>query len=359
MVAISVVAVALMVMLTQISISFRENAMNEDRTFAYRKAMSMLSEIQNGIERGDIADAEHLDKLADVSEHNVALTTIAGEDGLPLPPDHPMSGNMRRFDEWLWARVLEVSKMPLQEQLRYVRVKVYKRRDHDSWDLQATVGALVSLSARAYQASKYYDVYVIAIAEAPSLWLPLASVQALIETAAVELQTIENGLKLRLHWITKLGYGRDESYTPFVNSLHDAADAAPFVYWYPGRTSATTTGSLYVAGTMGGRVRTEAGVLHDYDEDTNPVPYAVADQFNHCQRLPRAQALFERRVAAGLEDPSAPPLQLLLEQMASDPEAFRNAIFVNLHGPGLPLPPLRNYSDAAKDPIGPPGGRGV
>ena len=45
MVAIAIVGMALMVMLSQISISFREASMNEHRAFGYRKAMAILTEI--------------------------------------------------------------------------------------------------------------------------------------------------------------------------------------------------------------------------------------------------------------------------------------------------------------------------
>src|SRR6185369_11899898 len=36
------------------------------------------------------------------------------------------------------------------------------------------------------------------------------------------------------------------------------------------------------------------------------------------------------------------------------PQKYRNALVVNLHGELLPMPALRNYSDAAKDPLAAP-----
>src|SRR5690606_11835021 len=132
------------------------------------------------------------------------------------------------------------------------------------------------------------------------------------------------------------------------NASTSAAAEAPWVYWYPGSLPSGTT--LFQAGAIGGRVRTESGVLNGYDATTNPHPHAVADQWNHCSRLPEARALFEQRVADGVEDPAAPPLQLLLEDLHASPERLRNAIFVNLHGEAMPFPPLRNYSDAARAP---------
>lgn len=357
MVAISVVAVALMVMLSQISISCRETSINEDRAFAYRKAMAMLTEVQNGVERGDIPRVEDLDALADLTDYNPNLTTLASADGVPFAPDHPMSGNIRRQGQWRWGRILEVATLPMQSNLRYVKARVFRRRDTGTYDQLALSGALVSLHATAYQPTQHLDLYLLAIDAAPSLWLPLGSAQALIDSARVEMQTIENGLKLRPHWITKLGYGRDPSYVPFVNAEAAADAAAPAAYWYPGLIDGAAP--LFAPEAFSGRVRTESALLHDYDATANPSPHAVADQFNHCLRAPQARALFEARVAAGLESADAPPLQVLLEDLWTDPERYRNAIFVNLHGSGLPLPPLRNYSDAAKEPTAHPGVRVV
>ena len=356
MVAISVIAVALMVMLTQISISFREASSNEHQAFAYRKAMAILAEVQNGVERGGIADAQALDNLADVA-NNVTLTALADEQGNPLAPNHPMSGNTMRLGQWQWSRILEVESLPQQPQLRYVRVRIYRLRDSSEWDLQATVGGIVSLEPAAFQATKYYDVYLLALGEAPSLWLPLGMARALVDNARIELQTIDNGLKLRLHWITKLGYGRDQVYTPYLNTSVPADASAPGVYWYPGQLSGS--GELYSSDFFSARLQTDEGLLNDYDTTDNPLPHSVADQFNHCMRLPAARALFDQRVAAGLENEHEPPLQILLEDLWSNPERYRNAIFVNLHGPALPMPPLRNYSDAAKEPVGHPGVRVV
>lgn len=358
LVAISIIAIALMVMLTQISISFREASISEQRAFAYRKAMEIMAEVQNGVERGDLPDSASLDKMADKA-HNLTLTVLADDSGNPLEPDHPMSGNGMRLGNWEWSRLIEVETPDKQPQLRYVRVKVFRWRDSGSWELQATVGAMIAVTAAPFQSNEFYDVYVLAIAEAPSLWLPMPVARSLLESARLDLQTIDNGLKMRLHWITKLGYGRDPAYLPYLNTQLTADQAAPSVYWYPGRLAGVGEMALYSAELLGGRVRTDDGVQHDYDATTNPLPHAIADEFNQCMRLPEARALFEQRVAAGLESTDAPPLQILLEDMWRDPNRYRNAIFLNLHGPGLPMPPLRNYSDAAKDPVSHPGVRVV
>lgn len=356
MVALSIATVSLMVMLTQITISYRETSINEARVFAHRKAMAMLTELQNGIERGDISDAETLDSMQDLEGHNPVLTTLADEESEPFEPGHAMSGNILRRGDWRWSRIIDVEKFHGQDRLRYVRIKVYVNRGQSGWVIQASVGAVMALRARAAQSQKYYDVYVLAMSAAPSLWLPMAPARAMLDTARTEIQTIDNGLKLRLHWITRLGYGRDPIYTPFVNQDASSLEAPQSVYWYPGDVGQE---DLYTADSFGGRVRTENEVFNDYDESTNPYPHSVADQFNHCMRLPDARKLFDQRVAAGLEKADEPPLQILLEDMSRDPDRYRNAIFINLHGAALPMPPLRNYSDAAKEPVTHPGVRVV
>ena len=167
MIAVSIVGVAVMVMLTQITISFRENSESENRGFAYRKGMQILAEVQNGIERGSIPDAESLDALVDLEGFNPRLTTLADSRGEAFDPEHSMSGNLMRFGTWLWGRVLEVEQPEGQPILRYIRVHVYKRRDNGGWDRMAVVTGVVSLRARAAQSTKFYDVYVLALADTP------------------------------------------------------------------------------------------------------------------------------------------------------------------------------------------------
>ena len=41
---------------------------------------------------------------------------------------------------------------------------------------------------------------------------------------------------------------------------------------------------------------------------------------------------------------------LIARVNVTDPDKYKNALVINLHGELLPMPALRNYSDAAKDP---------
>jgi hypothetical protein len=91
----------------------------------------------------------------------------------------------------------------------------------------------------------------------------------------------------------------------------------------------------------------------------NPVPYALADMQNACMRYPDELAKHTARVAADQDREDTPTMRLLLDRMIAEPDRYHNAIFINLHGELLPMPPVRNYSDAAKDPAGHPGWRAV
>jgi hypothetical protein len=150
-----------MVMLSQITISFREASISEHRAFAYRKAMGLLAEIQNGVERGEIPDAVSLDRMADVTP-NFTLTAVADQGGNPLAPDHPMSGNLRRDGQWLWSRRVEVDIPPKQAALRYVRIAVSRLRDEGGFEVMAAVGGVLTLPASPGVATQHYDVYVLA-----------------------------------------------------------------------------------------------------------------------------------------------------------------------------------------------------
>lgn len=360
MIALVIVALGMLVMVQQLTLSYHENATNQQRAFAYGRATTMLAEIQAGVERGTIATADALDRLDDAGHGNPVLTTLVRKGSL-LDPEHPSSGNLRRADgSYEWHRVVDVVAMPFQDHMRFVRVRVVHVDQSGHEETMATIAGVLACGQKTQPPVQVHDVYLLAIAEAPSMWKPVAKMREAMEAVRSAVRSSAPNLDLRLHWITKFGYGRDAEYVPYLNTRELARDAAPFAYWYPGRiedTGELTT--LYAASLFSGRIRTEAGIQNDYDPVTCRVPHAVADQWNHCLRLPEAKALFQARVAAGLEDEHAPPLQILLEDMASDPAKYRNAMVLNLHGTALPFPPLRNVSDPAKDDVARPGVRVV
>lgn len=356
MVAIGIIATGLMVLVQQMSISFRESNANDHRAFAYQKAAALLGEVQNAIALGRIKTSDELYALVDPAP-NVVLTTRTDADGVMFAPDHPMSGNVQRREQWLWSRRIEVQPQETPG-LYYCRVHVLLHGDDNQWRTEATHAQQFSLLPSAESPEQVHDVYLLACGETPSLWSDLAELKSQFETARNSILG-RSQVQMRLHWITRLGFGRDPCYAPSVNTARTADQSAPAAYWLPGALGAADIGSfLYRSELLGGMHRTELGLVNGTTRG-GAVPFSIADQHNHCLRTPAAWRLFDQRVAAGLDRADEPPLQLLYDDMARRPDAYRNAIVVNLHGRGLPTPPLRNYSDAAKDPVGRPGFRAV
>lgn len=356
-VAIAVVGVAILVMLQQISLSHHEEELAREKVFANQKALAMLSEIQMAVERGEIRDAAELEARADVVPSPVLSTLRPG--GEELTPDHPMSANILRSSGWVWSRRLSVAPVPNDDGMRHVRVDVLRTPDGGGAAVvRATAVALVRVPEPSIPSVQEFDVYVLALAAVPSTFLPVSGLRPSLEAAIDSIQERSPCVRFRLHWITELGYGRDPLYVPYLNTTETAATETPWAFWYPGRVTEVSP-SLFAPELFGGLVRTDTGLQNGYDATANPLPFTVADRFNHAMREPEARALFEARVAAGLDDPGEPPLQLLLEDMYRDPDRFRSAIVLNLHGDVLPYPPLRNDSDAARDPDLHPGVRVV
>ena len=358
MVAISIVGVALLVMLQQLSISHRETEIERDRVFAYQKGLAILNELQAAVERGLVTNANDLESLADVEDSPV-LTTLRDESGAVLPPDHPSSGNIRRLGQWVWNRRVEIHPTPGNPRLRRIQVSVRKPlRDGGPVQTFAAVATLLNLPDESGPTSQAYDLYVLALNAVPSSYMSVPSLRGTFQAAIDEISQRAPGLRFRVHWITELGYGRDPGYVPYFNTTEGATFAAPSVYWYPSKCDQVTP-ALFAPELFGSVARTDAGIMHGYDPTTNPYPHTTADRFNHARRYPEASKLFDARVAAGTVKATEPPLQILLEQMYAQPERYRNAIFINLHGEVIPYPPLRNYSDPARDPVGHSGVRVV
>lgn len=355
MIAIGIIAAALLVLVQQLSIGFRESSANEDRAFAYEKASALLGEVQNAISMGQITTGDELVALADTARQHV-LTTRLDPEGLAFAPDHPMSGNVRLQGEWRWARTLQVEPHETAG-LYFCRAKI-ELRDGARWQVAASHALLFSLLPPTDSPDQTHDVYVIACAEAPNLWGDSAELRDRVATACNEIAA-QSQAHVRVHWITRLGYGRDPCYLPSINTVRTPDAAVPGAYWLPGRLGGSFAGkSLYQSELIAGSHRTENGFVHGTASLLSS-PSPIADRFNHCMRSPVAWRTFAQRVADGADRLEEPPLQILLDDLQQRPERYENAIFLNLHGSALPVPPLRNVSDAAKDPLGRPGVRVV
>jgi hypothetical protein len=369
-----------------------------ESSFARQRAVSILGELKAYVE-GSTSLAESLDTFDDGSGTRTELTITTDPDDPEqlVAPDHAISGNQRHEGEWMWRRKITVRPVPgaSARDLRMVTVRVYRTRAGIALpgEKMAEVSSIVRTPGDAYPTTQVYDIYLLALENVPGWWVNMDAIQPFIESTISEMELVNPGLKFRTHWITELGYGRDDEYQPYSNETRLSTDSTAWTYVYPGKMpSGLAAARYYVADRFGARVnvdgattpttlngprpaepftdldgdgRFDEGEAYDdlnddnYRDPGNPVPYALADMHNHCMRWPEEQARFQARIAAGTREESTPTWRLLLDRMIAQPDRFHNAIVVNLHGELLPLPPVRNVSDPARDPEIKPGWRVV
>jgi hypothetical protein len=240
---------------------------------------------------------------------------------------------------------------------------------------------VINSAGSAYPTTQVFDVYLLAIENIPGWWVFMDSIKPFVESMITDLENRNPGMAFRTHWITKAAFGRNMAYRPFINDVNDSRNPITEVYHYPGRMPSGSASSFYyVPDNIKGRINLDGADVNGWDADLNPAPYALADFYNHAMRYPDEYALWETRVRAiedreeeiadaiangttvppELTDMSKEPTwRILLDEMNTDPNKYRNAMVVNLHGELLPMPAMRNFSDAAKDPINHPNWRVV
>ena len=374
-----VMVVAAVVMVNHLSVNYQTTLTERDRVFAYSKAQAILAAIQSEVDR---AGPEHPVDLATTFDDGATtrpeLTIAKDLNGLLVAPDHVLSGNVLRGSQWLWSR--RVSIKPLEgvanRNVRYVSVRIFRRNLEGVEVPVADLSTVVNAAGTGSSPTQVFDVYLVAIGNTPGWWFPIGSVPPHVESVVSDLEARNPGMKVRTHWITRSSYGRNPVYRPYVNEYEDTLTPIGEVYHYPGTLPlGSATPSYYSPTYMKGRISIDGIERNGWDATENPHPYALADSNNHAMRLPDERALWRKRVAAvearerqirdaqlagevppdPLPDMSKEPTwRLLLEDMHSRPQDFRNAIIVNLHGELLPMPPLRNHSDAARDPLNHP-----
>lgn len=379
--AILILVIGAVVLINHISVNYSTTATERDRVFAYSKAQAILSEIQAFVDRGDIEAAIDLDVLDDgvATRSTLTIQTQPGTGdpgaGTLVLADHAVSGNYQRDGEWVWSRRVQVQPfLGLNNRnVRYVTVRIFKRDQDGNENPMADLSAVINSAGSAFPTTQVYDVYLLAVENIPGWWVFMDSIKPFVESMITDLENRNPGLSFRTHWITKAGFGRNLAYRPYTNDALDSHQVIPDVYHYPGRMPDGNASSYYyVPDNMKGRINVDGTEVNGYDATTNPHPYALADFFNHVMRYPEEKALWEARVAqvvareqaiqaaelagttppAELDDMSKEPtLRLLLDELNTDPDKYQNALLINLHGELLPMPALRNFSDAARDPV--------
>lgn len=348
---------------------------NMDRQFATQKAISMMEELRSLAQAAVGPSAIVLDQFDDGVNYKDELTI----NPVGSPADK-LSGNFQLPNgNWLYSRRISVQRVAGQSTagVRLVRVSVYKWENGDERPV-AEVASIIRTLATNAPPTQVYDVYAIALKNVPGWWVYTANLVPFVQSAITELSSRNPGLEFRVHWITKLAYGRDDEYRPYVNKVSSSIADIPWVYFYPGSlplNDATRNppnlAEYYPTGGFESRINIDGTFLNDYsiadpnvagNPAYNPFPFALADQFNHAKRYPEERALYLQR--KGAVDPfdttpddgisaypgEEPTYRLLLDDMVLHPTEYTNAILINLHGELFPFPPIRNYSDPAKAP---------
>jgi len=346
LVALAILAIIIGFSTTMISTALHGTKDNINKQFATQKAVSMLEELRALVQTDSGATAVVLDDYDDGTTNQPLLTT---RRDITDPAD-PASANKQVGGQWLFDRRITVQRIKGANDVRLVNVKVYVN-DAGGTRVLAEVAGVLSTIPHNMPPTQVYDVYLVAIENVPGWWLYMQNIVPFVEGAVSDLQARHPGLEFRKHWIRKLSYGRDPLYTPYVNKAQPSTSPIPSVYFYPGlMPTGSAVENYYPPDFFNGQVNVDGTVVNGYDATENPLPYSLADQYNNGMRHPEELALFNARVAAKLESADAPTLRLLLDDMVLRPDAYRNAIIINLHGELFPFPPVRNYSDAAKTP---------
>ena len=375
--AMLILVVSSAALINHLSINYSTTATERDRVFAFSKAQAILAEIQVYVDRGQVDAAVDLDVLDDGISTKSPLT-IQEENGLLVTADHPVSGNYRRDGNWLWSRRITVQPfLGLNNRnVRYVTVRIFKRDRAGNESPMADLSAVINSAGSAYPTTQVFDVYLLAVENIPGWWVFMDSIKPFVESMITDLENRNPGLEFRTHWITKAAYGRNMAYRPFINEAQDSLNPVNEVYYYPGAMpEGSASAYYYVPDNIKARMNLDGEEVNGYDADSNPHPYALADFYNHAMRYPDEYALWQARVgdveqreddiadaiAAGIAVPDEltdmskePTLRILLDEMNTSPEKYKNALVINLHGELIPMPALRNFSDAAKDPINHP-----
>jgi len=198
------------------------------RAFATQKAIQMMEELRSIVETQNI---NVLDNYNDGSKYQYLLTTQLGI----TDPGNRMSGNVKIAGQWKYARQIAIIPMPNDSFSRQVFVRVYRNTSADPntpapAETLAETSAILKTIVSNYVPSQCLDVYIIALENVPGWWSSLATMRPMFSDVIQDMQMRNPGLIINSHWITRSAYGRDQRYTPYINStLHtnDAVGAVP------------------------------------------------------------------------------------------------------------------------------------
>lgn len=378
---LAVAAQATALVLRQASKSIK---VDRDRAYATDKALQMLEELRAEV-MDESSEVSVLDIYDDNSTHvpppsapdftPIYKYTLTTERNITFPQgveaqDYliataPLSANpIRGAQGYAFVRNVRIERDPLDSNLRRIRVRVFAAAPNagktalstpkplrpDDRPLAEVLGTVRSLGS-VDKPAQVLDYFLVAIENVPGWWSRTSNLIPLMQASIVSMQARNPGLKIRPHWISRLSYGRDVEYTPEINDRNVVANSSGAfqkAYVYPGLINYSDGNDEYYS------VSWFKGRLNIGGTLTQNQGYPMADQFNQPMRLPDEEKLYNIMctIAANNGEPTPEiSLRQLLDRLNSNDPSVQNAIVVNLHGEMLPAPPLRNYSDAAKDPL--------
>jgi len=345
LIASAIFAFAVAIFLTYQNSALDQVDRIEEREMAISRAVSMIEELEAYVEGGGESHASLLDDFDDGTAVNPVLSTLVEVRA----PDDPVSGNVRLPGGlWKYNRRVAVSKLQGidSRDVRQVTVTMYLSNGKEPRTrVLAEVSRVIRTIGSYMPPTQVVDIYALALENVPGWWVNMTTLKPLVENAFNDMESVNPGLEFRIHWITRLSYGRDPRYAPFVNQDVDASAKTAHAYWYPGVIDDSGF-TYYSASQIAGRLNVDGEIIEQAGGELDVPGYTLADQYNSAMRHPDEEALWKRRRDLGFD--KEPSLRMLLDGMATSPDEYRNALIMNLHGELLPLPPVRNYSDAAR-----------
>lgn len=330
----------------------RKSVASTDKEFATQKAMQLIQELQWAASAAGPDAVSVLDNLDDHDACNLILTTAKDV----VTPEDPLSGNTVRK----YCRTISVTPMSATSATRQVSIKVMIASNRS---LLADSYAVIQAPSKTYATAQVYDIYVLNIEAQSYGWKYRSSLypmKSMMSNMINDLQSRRPGFEARVHWITRMSYGRDPYYTPLINSNLAVTQngALPRIYFYPGKVvpaapPASQETMYYDPKVISGRLNVDGTFQNGTPGSASQPSYSLTDQFNHAVRYPEEIALFNGATTyAAANNLPRPELswRMLIEQMNSNPASFKNIVLINLHGESIPLPAMHNYSDAAKAP---------
>jgi hypothetical protein len=335
----------------------------QERSFAIQKSIAMLNELRAYADsHSSTGGASALDPF----DNGVGTSPVLTTDTTVVNPANTLSGNTWDGTRWRYARRVTVRKFSSYQEsnVRVVTVQVFLTQPgSNDGMLMSEMTSVITTQGMATPTTQVYDIYLLSIENIPGWWVYMAYLKPFVENALSDMESRNPGLNFRTHWISKAAYGRDREYQPYFNNNVDSTQDINWVYFYPGSMpNGSAVDQYYIPSGVTARVNVDGAItpttVNDYNAATNPYPYTLADQYNHAMRWPDENDLYNKRSLNGMNGEER-TYRLLLDDMILNPGNYRNAIIMNLHGELLPMPSIRNYSDAAKDPATYPGWRVV